>query len=137
MIHTTNYINTFIEIAEDCKNKSGVKPPHKEEKTIAEYHYDLIANNPYRYTSDDILFMTYASKNQIEKSRMKDERAKFFSKGQACLRSSSLTKTYGWGIHLNNEGMAAIYSADSEEYKKYSEDKKLNHLKAMRNKRQV
>jgi hypothetical protein len=68
---------------------------------------------------------------------MKDERAKFFSKGQACLRSSSLTKTYGWGIHLNNEGMAAIYSADSEEYKKYSEYKKLNHLKAMRNKRQV
>ena len=46
-IHTTNYFDTFIEVAEDTKIDCGIKPPIKEKKTIAEMQYDLIVKNPY------------------------------------------------------------------------------------------
>jgi len=55
-IHTTNYFDTFIEVAEDTKAYCGTKPPTKDKKTVAEMQHDLIAKNPYKYTSDDIFF---------------------------------------------------------------------------------
>lgn len=58
-----------------------------------------------------------------------------FSKGQACLRASPLTKRYGWGIHSNEEGKIAIYGADTEEYRQFVLDKTVEKKKAMRNKR--
>lgn len=42
-IHTTNYINTFIEVAEDCPATSGEIPPVKEgAKTVANIEYDIV-----------------------------------------------------------------------------------------------
>lgn len=67
--HTTNYFNTLIEVAEDTKVTSGTKPPSKgSRKSIAEMQYELIANNPYRYTSDDILFQVYADRHDLVKA---------------------------------------------------------------------
>ena len=43
-VHTTNYFDTFIEVAEDTKVDYGTKPPAKDKKTVAEMQYDLIAN---------------------------------------------------------------------------------------------
>jgi hypothetical protein len=34
MIHTTNYFNTFIEVAEDCPVIVAEVPPQKEEKQL-------------------------------------------------------------------------------------------------------
>jgi len=31
-IHSTNYFNTFIEVAEDTKAFKGIKPPTKDKK---------------------------------------------------------------------------------------------------------
>ena len=56
----------------------------------------------------------------------------FFSKGQPCFRASTLTKRYGWGVHLNEEGKMAIYSAGSAEYEKFAKDKTLKVIKAMK-----
>jgi hypothetical protein len=134
-MHTTNYSNTFIEVADDCKAEAGTVPPEKAERTIAQIQYELIFKNPYRYTSDDVIFAAYAEKNKIDASRHADERARFFSKGQACLRASPLGKTYGWGVHANDESKVAIYGKGSKEYRKLSTDKALKHLKAMKSAR--
>ncbi|HEV7347513.1 DUF6157 family protein [Telluribacter sp.] len=63
--HSTNYFDTFIEVAEDTKVNSGVKPPTKEKASVAEIQYELIAKNPYKYTSDDIFFQIYADRNDL------------------------------------------------------------------------
>ncbi|MCC7297297.1 MAG: hypothetical protein IT244_03095 [Bacteroidia bacterium] len=132
-IHTTNYYNTFIEIAEDSTAQVGEMPPVKQDaKTVAQMQFDMVANNPYIYTSDDILFQVFADRNDILESEYTEARTAFFSKGQPCFRASPLTKRYGWGVHYNEEGKMAIYGADSEEYKRFVQDKKLKVVKAMK-----
>jgi hypothetical protein len=135
-MHTTNYFNTFIEIAEDCPTSLAEIPAQKgDKKTVANLQFEMVIENPYRYTSDDVLFQVFAEKNNIESFAMDMERDLFFSKGQPCMRASPLTKRYGWGVHANEEGRIAIYGADSEEYKRFSKDDNLKHVKAMRSKR--
>lgn len=134
-IHTTNYFDTFIQAADDCPVASGQVPPLKgKEKSIATIQFELISENPYQYTSDDILFQCFALKKLLEED-LKEARNQFFSKGQACLRSSPLTKRYGWGMHFNDEGKIALYGKDSDAYKQFSEDKRLKITKAMRSKK--
>ena len=135
-MHTTNYLATFIEVAQDCPIEKAEIPPLKNGiKTIASIQYEIIINNPYKYTSDDVIFKTFVQKNNIETKNLEAERIQFFSKGQACLRSSPLTKRYGWGIHSDKDGKVAIYPMESIEYKEYCSSKSLKHLKGMRSKR--
>lgn len=135
-MHTTNYLETFIEVAEDCPLEEAEIPPLKNgEKTVAYYHYELICNHPYTYTSDDVIFITFAQRNHLETTDLEAERAKFFSKGQPCLRSSPLTKRYGWGIHSDKDGKVAIYPLESNTYEAYRNSPTLKHLKGMRSKR--
>lgn len=135
-MHTTNYTNTFIEVAEDCPVAAAEVPPQKgDKKTIANLHFDMVIDSPYKYTSDDVIFSAYAAKNDIPKSKYADERAAFFSKGQACMRASPLTKRYGWGVHNDAKGRIAIYAVDSPEYKKLAKDKAIEHTRGMRSKR--
>lgn len=135
-VHTTNYFDTFIEIAEDCPVSKGDIPPVKlESKTVANIQFEKIINNPYKFTSDDILFEVFAKKNDLTKSEYTKAREQFFSKGQPCFRASPLTKRYGWGVHYDKEGKMAIYGADSPEYEMFSKDKTLKVLKAMKSKK--
>lgn len=134
-IHTTNYKDTFIEVAEDTKASCGTKPPTKAKKTVAEIQYELIEKNPYKYTSDDLLFLVFAHRNDLTKGEYKQEREQFFSKGQPCLRTSPLTKTYGFGVHFDGNGRVAIYGVETSEYEKLTADKNLKKVKAMRSKR--
>ncbi|MBK8047085.1 MAG: hypothetical protein IPK16_08155 [Anaerolineales bacterium] len=131
-MHSTNYTNTFIETAEDCKADVGMPPPVKEDKTIAGMQFELIHDHPYEYTSDDVLFTIWAARNHITEADMETARAGFFSKGQACLRSSPLAKTYGWGIHHDEDSRVAIYARGSDEYAALRVDRSLRHVKAMR-----
>jgi hypothetical protein len=136
-MHTTNYYNTFIQIAEDCPVTNAAMPPLKgDDKTIANLHFEMIVDNPYQYTSDDVIFNAYAIKNKITgKKALTEARETFFSKGQACMRASALTKRYGWGVHNNAEGKIAIYAVDSAEYKKLAKDKLLKQVKGMQSKK--
>jgi len=132
-LHTTNYTNTFIQIAEDCPSTIGEVPPAKgDSKTVANIQFEMISKNPYKFTSDDILFQVFADRNDLIKSEYKEARTQFFSKGQPCFRASPLTKRYGWGVHYDKDGKMAIYAADSEAYKRFSEDTSLKILKAMK-----
>jgi Family of unknown function (DUF6157) len=136
-MHTTNYYNTFIQIAEDCPVNNAEVPPLKgDDKTIANLHFEMIVDNPYKYTSDDVIFNAYATKNKVTgKAAQAEARATFFSKGQACLRASPLTKRYGWGVHHNAEGKVALYAVDSADSKKLAKDKALKQVKGMKSKR--
>lgn len=135
-IHTTNYKNTFIEIAADCPVSEAEIPPQKgDAKTIANLQFDMVIKHPYQYTSDDVLFRVYAERNNIPKSGWKAAREEFFSKGQPCFRASPLTKRYGWGLHADAGEKIALYAAGSPEYKKLAKDKTLSVVKAMRSKK--
>ncbi len=135
-VHTTNYLNTFIQIAEDCSAQEGIMPPEKpDKKTIANYQFEMIYHNPYKFSSDDVLFTIYAIRNEISDINLDDERKTFFSKGQACLRASPLTKTYGWGIHCDQNGKIALISAGSPEYDNFLANPTIQKVKAMRAKK--
>lgn len=136
-MHTTNYTNTFIAIAEDCPLSFGEMPPLKgDKKSIPNYQFDKIYNHPYQYSSDEIIFDIFCIRNEIPKSEYEVEREKFFSKGQPCFRTSPLAKRYGWGIHFDNHSKVAIFSSDSAQYKTLLEDNTLKQVKAMKRKRQ-
>jgi len=134
-MHSTNYANTFISVAEDCPAETGSVPPEKPDPTIARMQYEMVAENPYRYTSDEIIFAVHARKAQVESADLESRRATYFSKGQACLRSSPLGKRYGWGIHHDEQSRVAIFPRESEDYQRLSHDPTLRQVKAMRSAR--
>jgi len=131
-MHSTNYFNSFIAVADDCSVSVAEVPPQKKEKTVAAIEYEMIKNHPYQYTSDEVLFQVYVVKNNISDSNWNTEKEIFFSKGQACLRTSPLTKRYGWGIHYNAEGKIALYAVESTEYSNLSQNENLKVIKAMK-----
>lgn len=131
-IHTTNYYDTFISVAEDCPLSQAEVPPVKKEKSAANIQYELLADHPYTYTSDDILFTVFAQKQGLKKQELTAARELFFSKGQACFRASPLTKRYGWGVHFDHDGKMALVGLDSPEYQKLMRAKNITVVKAMR-----
>lgn len=131
-----NHYNMFVEVAEDCPVTAAQIPVAKNEtKTIAVIQYEMLAHHPYTYTQEDVLFEVHAYRNNIPNERREEERERFFSKGQPCLRTSSLGKRYGWGIHHNAEGKIALYAIDSAEYEALKNDDSLKHVRAMRSSR--
>ena len=132
-IHTTNYIDTFIEVADDCPtNKCEVPTSKGNSKTIAEMQFELLVKNPYKFTSDDILFQVFADRNDLTKPEYKEAREQFFSKGQACFRASPLTKRFGFGVHSDKDGKIAIFGMETNEYEQFLSNKKIQKVKAMR-----
>lgn len=130
--HTTNYFDTFIEVAEDTGAIVGTKPPARANKSIAEMQYELIAENPYRYTSDEVCFLIFATRNKVPASELEEAKARFFAKGQPCLRTSPLPKTYGFGIHFDSCGRIALYGVETAEYLRFLNDSGVKKVKAMR-----
>ncbi|GAB6926271.1 DUF6157 family protein [Paenibacillus sp. JCM 10914] len=128
-----NYYDTFIEVSEDCPVEAAEVPQTKNGKqTVPVLQYEMIARHPYRYTQEEILFEIFAQRNDITEEQRQVERTKFFSKGQPCLRTSSLGKRYGWGMHHDAEGKVALYAVESDEYQEMKQDQRLKHVKAMR-----
>lgn len=133
---STNYSNTFIRVADDCPAATGEEPPARDEApTIAALQYLLIAEHPYELTSDDVIFEVHARRNGIPDGEKAAERARFFSKPQACLRTSPLGKRYGWGIHHDENARIALVPFGSERYRALAEDSALQQLKASRSRR--
>jgi hypothetical protein len=135
-IHSTNYTNAFIEIAEDCPAVKGEIPPLKSgAKTVAGILFELLSENPYWFTSDDVFFQVYALRNELAEGEYEEARIQFFSKGQPCFRASPLTKRYGWGVHSDKDGKVALYGCETIEYKGFLNDDSLRIVKAIKSKR--
>ena len=135
-VHTTNYRDTFIAVASDIKVTCGTIPPSRgDKKTVAEMQYELLAKNPYKFTSDDVLFQVFADRNDLTEAEYEQARKQFFSKGQPCFRASPLTKTYGFGIHYDDQGKMAIYGMETSEYEKFITNKHLKIVNAMKSRK--
>lgn len=134
-MHSTNYYDTLIEVADDCPVSVAEVPPEGNKKSVANLQFDMVQQHPYQFTSDDVLFEIFAQKQDLVDSEKQEARSKFFSKGQPCFRASPLPKRYGWGVHSDGEGKIALVSVESEDYRKLSNDQNLQHTKAMRSKR--
>ncbi len=126
---STNYYNTFISVAEECKRETGTIPTQKSPPTVASLKYELISINPYKYTSDEILFEIYSQR--IRTSKITD----FDTEKQACFRCSPLAKSYGWGFHFDVDGRVALYGMESVEYQQFLDDGDLKHKAAFSTKR--
>jgi hypothetical protein len=135
-----NYVNTFIQIAPDCPVDEAVVPPARGgKKSIPLLEYEMLSGNPYVFTQEEILFEVHAQHKGIPESKLKSHRKElwevFYSQSRACLRASSLPKKYGWGIHFNAEGKAALVPMESTEYRQFVGDKNITQFLAMRSKR--
>ena len=134
-MHSTNYTNTLIEIAEDCPAKAGEIPPIKNKKSVANLQYELLIDHPYQFTSDEILFSVFATRKELKEEELESQKTQFFSKGQACFRASPLTKRYGWGVHANQVGKIALFGAETATYRALKADDSVQKKNAMRSKR--
>ena len=139
-LHTTNYRNAFIQVADDCSAETGLVPPQRSGKlTVAGLQYEMICDRPYVYTSDDVIFATSAAGRALAADASQRQRQRalnaFFSKGQACMRASPLGKKFGWGVHSNAEGRIAIYAIGSPRYRQLATDASVKQVRAMRSKR--
>jgi len=141
---SNNYFDTFITVAEDSKTTEAKIPePRGGKRTVAMMQYEMLSDS-FVYTQEDVLFDVWLARqgdlgkfevgslSSDEKASMREE---FFSKSQACLRSSALTKTHGWGVIFDKDGRAALCAIESKEYGKHAADPNIKVLKALRSKR--
>ena len=124
-MHSTNYTDTFITIAPDSDATLGTVPKETANPTVALRTFRMVRDHPYRYTSDDVIFTVHADRAGIPASKRAAARKEFFSKGQACFRSSDLAKRYGWGFHSDGDGKVAVYGVDTAEYKAFASGTRL------------
>ncbi len=115
-LRSTNYFNFFTSVASDSKAMEGLEPGARA--TTARHMFQMIHDSPYRYTSDDVIYAAHVQ----AKGPHALARDEFFSKSQACLRSSALAKTFGWGIHFDTTGHIALYGVESSQYRAYAKD---------------
>lgn len=135
-----NYINTFIQIAPDSTAKESVVPiPKAGKKTIAVLEYELISSSPYAHTQEEIQFRVHAFRQGIFADELNKCREAlwrtFFSKPCACMRTSPLAKSYGWGLHFDKKGKVALVPVQSKKYKQLIADQSIKQTRAMRSSR--
>ena len=116
-VGSTNYTSTFIQVADDCPAEAAETPPVGKAPTIAALQHELMSRHPYEFTSDDVMFEVYATRQGISARDRSEAREAFFAKDQACLRSSPLGKRYGWGIHHDIDSRVALVPLGSDEYR--------------------
>lgn len=134
--YTTNYKQTLIAVADDSIAETGSRPPESPDNpSIAFRTWQLIADRPYKQTSDEVIFGVWADRKGISEEARGAAREEFFSKGQACLRASDLGKRYGWGIHHDEAGRVALIGVNTPEYQAYLADPEVKVVKAMRSRR--
>jgi hypothetical protein len=132
----------LITIADDCPARTAVVPTERGGKvTIAGFQYEMLADHPYEYSQEDVLFETWYQRQgfpehtEQEKANLREE---FLAKPQACLRSSPLAKKFGWGFLFDKDGKVALCTPDSELYGSIVQgvgSSPVKVLKALRSKR--
>jgi len=135
-----NYINTFIAVSPDTKAKVGSVPPARGDKrSIAQIEYELISSHPYELTQEEVQFSVHVERVGLTPAQLKAKRSElwsaFFSKPTACMRTSPLARSYGWGLHFDGEGRVALVPMESPKYRKLSGSPSLAQTRAMRSKR--
>jgi hypothetical protein len=131
-MHTSNYSNTLICPAEDCRTVAKITD---KAGSVAFLQYEMLMGKPYEFTSDDVLSAVAAKRKGISNDGLIAFRHEYFSKGQPCFRASPLTKTHGWAVHSNEQGCVALVAPDGNEFAELQENENVKKVNAMRNKR--
>ena len=106
-MHTTHYTDTLILPAPDTRAEAATAPPTGK-GSVAELQYERLSREDYAWTSDDLIFEVHCLRKDIPETGRAAERERFFAKGQPCLRTSPLAKTYGWALHFDSQGRIAL-----------------------------
>ncbi|GIH97609.1 DUF6157 family protein [Planobispora siamensis] len=136
-----NYYDTLIAVADDCPVGGAMEPePRGGKKTVAVLQFEMLDADPGVLTQEDVLFESWLRRQEpAERSEeeLAELRARFFTKPQACLRTSPLPKKYGWGLLFDGEGRVRLCPMGSEEYKRIvaGEVPEVRVLKALRSSR--
>jgi hypothetical protein len=135
-----NYYNTFIAVAPDTSVKVGTIPVERTgKKTIAILEYELVSAQPYTYTQEEVQFAVHVQRKAVPPAELRARQTElwdeFFSKPMACMRASPLPKSYGWGLHFNEEGKVALVAVESPEYKRLSSSGAIEQTRALRSRR--
>jgi Family of unknown function (DUF6157) len=135
-----NYYSTFIAVAADTRATAATAPPQRGgAPTVAALEYELITSRPYELTQEEVQFAVHVQRASLAPERVEADRADlwadFFSRPMACMRSSPLPKTYGWGLHFDEDGKVALVPLGSPEYERLSSDPALEQTRAMRSRR--
>jgi hypothetical protein len=133
-MHTTNYANTLITVSPDTKATAATEPPTGKAR-VAELQFAAMYNHDYELTSDDVIFGVFADRKGVAVEDRAGARDQFFSKGQPCLRTSPLAKSYGWGIHADAEGRVALVPMGSNRYEALMQDDATTKRAAMKGSR--
>ncbi len=131
LVHTTNYIDTLITVAPGTRATEATSPPSGK-GTVAERQFALLHGHDYELTSDDVIFTVHCDRQGVPPQARDAERERFFGKGQPCLRTSPLAKTYGWGIHSDARGRIALVAVGSPRYAELLADASTTIRPAMR-----
>ena len=135
-----NYYNTFIAVAPDTSVKIGtVHVERAGKKSVAVLEYELISAQPYTCTQEEVQFAVHVQRKAVPSAELGVRRVdlwnEFFSKSMACMRASPLPKSYGWGLHFNEEGKVALVAVESPEYERLSSSDAIEQTRALRSRR--
>lgn len=133
-MHTTDYTDTLILPAPHTKAQTATAPPAGK-GSIAELQYERLSAGDYVWTSDDLIFDAHCQRKGIAEADRPAARAQFFSKGQPCLRTSPLAKTYGWALHFDSAGRIALLPMGSERVAELEADPAVTVRAAMKSSR--
>ena len=130
-MHTTNYQNTLILPAEDCKTQTAIVPP--KAGSVAAVQYDVLGQGGM--TGDDILVAVTGIRRDIAPDEWDALRAEIFAKGQPCLRTSPLVKTHGWAVYHDAQAHVSLVDPASAQFAQLLADPAVTKVKGMRSTR--
>lgn len=132
-----SYADTFIRIAADCPETTGIEPPVRGgKKPVHLLQLELLRRHPYRYTHEQLAVESELLREDGAGGSRADILARIRSKPLPCLRTSPLAKRYGWGFHFDDAGRVAAVAAGTPDYSAFLARKDLQQVPAMRSKRE-
>ncbi len=118
-------VEELITIASDSDATHAIVPPAHESKTIHRIGYEVLTENPYRFTEPE-----FQHEVHVVRRGRPDLRIESYN-----IRRSPLAKQFGWGIHRDANGKLALIACESEEYQRLLADPKVKKTPAFRSAR--
>jgi len=130
------YRNTFIRIAADCPETTGIAPPCRGgKKPVHLIQLELLLDRPHHFTHESLVVESELLREPPSGESRAEVIGRIRAKPLPCLRCSPLAKRYGWGFHFDGEGKVAVHPAGSKAYEKLANDSHLDQVPAMRSKK--
>jgi hypothetical protein len=99
----------LIPALSNSNYREGTPPKSTREKeTIPMVQYDILSNNPYKYTKETFYEEVYW--NRLGRKHLKIS--------SYSLYRNELRKKWGWGIHIDENGKIALVGIETDKYQR-------------------